>query len=449
MPLLKDKVFYKNIIAIAIPIALQNLISFGVNMTDTVMIGSLGQTQLSAVSLANQVFFIFNILTFGISSGACVLTAQYWGKGDTAAIRRVFAIALDIAVLFSLLFSAAALFFPHEIMCLFSTEAPVIAEGVKYLRIMAFAYFFFGITNTYLTVLRSIENVHISLIVFGTSFIVNVIVNYILIFGKLGFPAMGVVGAAIGTLTARITEFLMISIYIIFVEKKIRFSFKDMLKLDKILFRDYISYGIPVLFNELLWSVGSSMQSVIIGRIGSDFVAANSIVSVFQQLTTIIIFGVASAAAVVVGKAVGSGQNDYVRKCADTLLLLSVGIGIFGAATLLSLRGIAVSFYNVPDATKALAQTLMIIAAINVFFVSVNAINLIGTLRGAGDTKFVFAADTIMIWVLAAPLGMLTGWVFKLPFWIVYFCLKIDEPIKAIVAVARIKGSKWVKNVTR
>ncbi|SDN99682.1 MATE family efflux transporter [Acetanaerobacterium elongatum] len=449
MPLLKDRAFYKNIIAIALPIALQNLIGFGVNMTDTIMIGSLGQTQLSAVSLANQVFFIFNILTFGISSGACVLTAQYWGKGDTAAIRRVFAIALDIAVLFSLLFSAAAFFFPHEIMCLFSTEASIIAEGVKYLRIMAFAYFFFGITNTYLTVLRSIENVHISLIVFGSSFVVNVIVNYLLIFGKLGFPKMGVVGAAIGTLTARIVEFIMIIVYIVFVEKKIRFSFTDMLKPDRLLFRDYISYGIPVLFNELLWSVGSSMQSVIIGRIGSDFVAANSITGVFMQLTTIIIFGVASAAAVVVGKAVGSGQNDYVRKCADTLMLLSVGIGIFGAAMLLSLRGIAVSFYNVPDATKSLAQTLMIIAAINVFFVSVNAINLIGTLRGAGDTKFVFAADTIMIWVLAAPLGILTGWVLKLPFWIVYFCLKIDEPIKAIASIARIKGSKWVKNVTR
>ncbi len=449
MNLVKDKGFYKNIIAIAIPVALQNLIGFGVNMTDTVMIGALGQNQLSAVSLANQVFFIFNILTFGIASGASVLTAQYWGKGDIGAIRRVFAIALDIATIFSLAFSAVAIFFPQQVMQLFSTEAPVIAEGVKYLQIMGFAYFFFGITNTYLSIIRSVEQVHISLLVFGTSFVINVIVNYVLIFGKFGMPALGVRGAAIGTLVARVTEFIMITVYIVFYEKKVRFSFKDMLKLDKTLFGDFIRYGVPVVFNELFWSVGMSLQSVIIGRIGSDFVAANSIVGVFQQLTTIVIFGIANAAAVVVGKAVGSGKNEYVRQCANTLLLLSAGVGVVGTAVMLALRGIAVSFYNVPDATKEMAQVIMIVAALNVFFVSLNAINLIGTLRGAGDTKFVFVADTIMIWVLSAPLGMLAGWVLKLPVWVVFLCLRIDEPLKAIITISRIKGTKWVRNVTR
>lgn len=449
MKFVEEKSFYTTIAAIALPIALQNLIGFGVNMTDTLMIGSLGEAQLSAVALANQPFFILLILTFGISSGVSVLTAQYWGKGEMTPIRRSFAIALNVGMLLSVVFFVGAFFFPREIMSIYSKEPQIIELGAQYLKIMSFAYLFYGITNTYLCSLRSVEVVKISLLVYGVSFGVNLIINYTLIFGNFGFPAMGVRGAAIGTLVARITEFLIALIFMMFFEKKVQLRFNDLFKIDKVLFGDYLRHGVPVLFNELLWSVGMSVQSVIIGRIGSEFVAANSIVGVLQQLTTIVIFGMANAGAVVIGKAVGTGKNDYVRRCANTLLALSVGVGLIGSVIMFSLRGVAIGFYNFPETTNLIANQLVIVAAVNVFFISVCAINLVGTLRGAGDTRFVFIADTILIWVLSAPLGMLAGWVLKWPAWAVFICLRVDEPLKALLILLRLKGQKWINNVTR
>lgn len=449
MRLIKEKSFYKTIAAIALPIALQNLIGFGVNMTDTLMIGSLGEAPLSAVALANQPFFILNILTFGISSGISVLTAQYWGKGDVKSIKRIFAIALDLGILLSFIFFIGAFFFPREIMGIYSNEEHIIELGAQYLQIMAFAYLFYGVTNTYLSTIRSVEVVKIPLLVYGVSFFFNVIVNYLLIFGKFGFPEMGVRGAAIGTLVARFTEFVIVLVFMRFFEKKVQLHFADLFKIDMVLFGDYVRHGMPVLFNELLWSVGMSVQSMIIGRIGSDFVAANSIVGVLQQLTTIVIFGLSNAGAVVIGKAVGTGKNDHVRECADTMLVLSLGIGAIGATIMYFLRGVAIDFYNVPDTTKAIANGLMIVASVNLFFVSVCSINLVGTLRGAGDTRFVFFADTILLWVLSAPLGILSGWVLGWPAWAVFFCLRVDEPLKALAIVLRLRGQKWINNVTR
>lgn len=449
MKFVKDKSFYITLAAIAFPVALQNLIGFGVNMTDTLMIGALGEAQLSAVSLANQPFFIFNILTFGVSSGISVLTAQYWGKGDVLSIRKSFAIALDVAIVLSFVFFVLTFFFPRAVMSLYSNEEQIITLGAQYLKILSVAFVCYGITNTYLSVLRSVEVVRIQLLVYGISFLVNVVVNYVLIFGKLGFPALGVRGAAIGTVIARIAEVIIVLIYRAFFEQKVQLRIADLLRIDTVLLRDYLRHGMPVLFNELLWSVGMSLQSMIIGRIGSDFVAANSIVGVVQQLTTVIIFGISSAAAVVVGKAVGTGKNEYVRRCADTLLVLSVGVGLIGAAIMYLLRGIAIGFYNVPETTKLIANSLMIVAAVNLFFVSICSINLVGTLRGAGDTRFVFVVDTILIWALSAPLGMLSGWVLGWPAWAVFICLRIDEPLKALAITIRLKGQKWINNVTR
>lgn len=449
MKLIKERAFYISVLSIALPIALQNLISFGVNMTDTLMMGVLGEVQMSAVSLASQPFFIFSVLTFGISSGISVLTSQYWGKADILPIRRTFAIALNAATFLSLIFFIGTFFFPRQIMSIYSDEATIIELGAQYLKIISFAYLLYGFTNTYLCILRSVEAVKIPLLVYGISFFIDASVNYILVFGKLGLPAMGVRGAAIGTVIARAAELLMVLVYMYRFEKKVQLRISDLFKIDLVLLGDYLRHGLPVLLNELLWSVGMSAQAMIIGRIGSDFVAANSIVSVVQQFTTIAVFGMANAGAVVIGKAVGTGKNEYVRRCANTLYLLSMGIGVLGAMGMLLLRRVAVNFYNVPVQTKEIANTLLLVAAVNLFFVSICSINLIGTLRGSGDTRFVFVADTIMIWVLSVPLGMLTGWVLQWPPWAVFICLRVDEPLKALAVSLRLKGNKWINNVTR
>lgn len=289
----KDRSFYKTLLAIALPIGLQNLITFAVSMADTVMLGALGDVALSASSLANQPTFIFSVLVFGIASGACVLSAQYWGKKDLDRIQLIFGMGIKAALVFSILVTLLAFLFPEQIMRIFTNEEPVIAAGTEYLSVICFTYFFLGITSILTSMLKSIEIVRISVVVSCISVAVNVFFNWILIFGNLGAPAMGVRGAAIATLIARITETAIVIVYMVFFEKKVNFQLKKMLPNDKELWKDFFKYGLPVVINEFMWSLGTSMQSIVIGRLGAAAVSANSITGVVQQLATIFIFGVA------------------------------------------------------------------------------------------------------------------------------------------------------------
>lgn len=447
--LVKDKAFYKMLLGISVPIALQNLISFGVNLTDTVMLGSLGEVSISAVQQANQPFFIFTLLTVGLAGGATVLTSQYWGKGDVGAINKVFAIALKTAFVVSLAVTAAVLLFPAGVMRIFTNDAQVVEKGVGYLRIVAFSYFFYGITNTYLTTLRSVENVRISLGVYGTSFVINVACNAVFIFGLLGMPALGVRGAAIGTLVARICEFGMVLVYMLRFEKKLRFRLRLLRRLDRPLLRDYLQHSTPVVLNELFWGTGMSVHAMILGRLGAQVIAASTIANVVQQLTTVYIFGISHAAAVIVGKAIGAGREAYAKRCAVTLELLSIGVGAVSLAALLLLRGFAVSFYNVDAATKLLAGQMMVVLAFTVFFQSSSLPCIIGILRGGGDTRFGMALDLSFMWLFSIPLGLLCAFVWKLPVLVVYMALRCEEVCKFIICLFRLFSFKWVRNVTR
>ena len=304
---LKDKIitdrgFYKALMAVAIPIALQNLIGFGVNMMDTIMLGQLGQVQLSASSLANQPFFVFSMFSFGFAAGGSVMISQYWGKGDTDAISKIMAIGLKFVAVLSLVVTALVALFPSQIMGLFTADKQVIAEGVRYLKIIAYSYFFYGVSNCYITSLRGVEQVKISVAIYGTSFFVNVIINYIFIFGKFGAPAMGVAGAAIGTLAARVSELAMSVVYMEFFEKRTGFRFKHLFApMDKALLGDYVKTSLPVAFNEIAWGFSTSVHAAILGRMGAAVVAANSIVNVVTQLAFVFLFGIANATALQIG----------------------------------------------------------------------------------------------------------------------------------------------------
>lgn len=447
--LVKDKSFYKSLAAIALPIALQNIIGFGVQLMDTIMVGSLGDISLSGVSLANQPFFVFMIFNFGLASGGAVLIAQYWGRKNVDAVRRIMGISMRFVVIAAVVFTLICNVIPEKIVGLFSAEKVVIAEGVRYLKVVSFSYLFYGLSSCYLNSMRAVEKVVMSTVVYVVSFFINVLMNWIFIFGKLGAPALGVVGAAVGTLAARFTEFLMVAVYMHFIEKDIRFHFSFLLKTERQLLPDYLRHSLPVVGSELIWSLGTVVQTAIIGNIGSVFVSANSIAAVVQQLAQVMLFGVGNAAAVLIGKTVGGGKIEAGKKMAKTILLLAFGLGLFSCGLIFLIRRPLAAIYNVTPEAKALAVDIMGVMGAIMVASAVEVVCIIGILRGAGDTRFAFVVDAGCVWFIGVPMGYLAGFVWKLPVLLVYVCLRSDLPVRLAICLVRIFRGRYIKNVTR
>lgn len=450
----RDRSFYKSLFAVALPIALQNLITFATSMADTIMLGRADSEGilLSASSLANQPFFILSLICFGMSGAATVLASQYWGKRDINSIKTIFAIVLRITLLLSVLMGSAVLLFPEQVMSIYSNRPEIIEKGAEYLRILGFAYFTFGISNTLVCSLRSVEIVKISVVVNVSSFFVNCFINWVLIFGNLGAPALGIRGAAIGTLVARLLEFVIVFVYLFFIDKRLKFKFKDFLLRDGTLFKDLIKHGTPVALNELMWAAGISVQAAVLGHItysSGDPVAANSIASMVQQLSTVFVLGLANAAAVMVGKKIGEGDLAEAKRRANTLQIIGVLVGILAMGIILLIKNTVVNFYTVSEETKLLAGELLTVVAFISVFVSVGSMGIIGILRGAGDTRFCLVMEMIAMWLVAIPLALLFSSVLRFPVPLVLVGMKFDEPVKSVACFIRMRGTKWIKQVAR
>lgn len=447
--LIKDRDFYRKLCSIAVPISIQNIINFGVQMMDNVMVGSLGDTALSAANLAGQPFFVFMVLNFGLASGGAVLIAQYWGRGETRVVRRVIGISMRCIAVTALVFTVVCISFPTAILSLFSTEAEVITLGAEYLSIVAFSYMFNGLASCYLMSLRAVENVRLSTVVYSASFFVNVFFNYVFIFGKLGFPELGLAGAAVGTVIARFSEFVIVTVYMSFIEKKVGFGLRYLFRRERELWPDYIRHSVPVVGSELIWSLATVTQAAIIGRIGSTFVAANSIANVVQQLAMVTMFGVGNATAVIMGKTVGEGRIQRARDIGRTMTVISLLIGLFGCGLIFGVRNYTVLLYRVSNETRELAVSIMGVMAIAIIGNAIEITSITGVLRGAGDTRFAFAVDAGCAWLISVPMGLLAGFVWKLPVIWVYICLRFDIPVRVSLCLARIFKGRYIKNVTR
>lgn len=454
MRLITSKRFYKNTIAIAIPIALQNLITYGTSMMDTIMLGRADDTGtlLSASSLANQPFFLLSLICFGLSGASLVLSSQYWGKRDLKAVRLIYSIILKAAFTISFLMAAVVLIFPEWVMGLYSNNSDIIAAGAQYLRILGWAYVFFGVENTMLCSIRSVELVKISVVVNMTSFCMNVFLNWVLIFGNLGAPALGIQGAAIATLAARLSEFVITFVYLFFIDKRLRFRPKDFLLFDITMAKDLFKHGLPVLLNEMFWSLGITMQAAILGHISysaGDPVAANSIASMIQQLSTVAIFGISNASGVVIGKSIGEKRLEDAKRQADTFIAMGIVVGAIACAFILVMKNIVVGFYTVPDETKELARQLITVIAFVTFFSSMSSVEIVGILRGGGDTRFCLWAEMLALWATAIPLAFCASTFLQWSVPVVLMCMKIDEPIKVIASLIRILKGKWIRELTR
>ncbi|MCI8622178.1 MAG: MATE family efflux transporter [Provencibacterium sp.] len=445
----RDRHFYNQLMRIAIPIALQNLITVMVSMMDTLMIGQLGEVQLSATSIANQLWFLLMIICFGISGGANVLIAQYWGKGDVQVIRRVQAMTYKIALGVSLIFLFISLAFPEAFLSVFTTDAEVIAYGAQYLRIIGFSYPLYALANVTIMMLRSVGTVNISVVMYLVSLVVNTVLNYALIFGHFGAPALGIQGGAAATAIARLFEFGIATGFLLWKEDKLHFRLKDLLPSNRELYKKYISLSIPVIGNELTWGLGASLVGVVIGRMGTNFVAANSIFSVLNQFVSVLIFGIGNAALTLVGNTIGAGEYEKAKQRSVTLYALALIIGIFSGALTLALGPLLRSFYhNLSAETVEIYNSLVLVGALVIVFIALANVGMVGILRAGGDAKFVFFADVAFLWLIAVPLGFITGLWLHWPAPVVYLFLKSDEFLKVICSTVRILRFRWLRDVT-
>lgn len=450
----EKKKFYQLVWGLLIPIALQNLINVGVSAADVLMLGAIGdstaaEVALSASSLAGQVTFIFSLILFGLSSGAAVLTAQYWGKGDHKSIEKILALSVRFAFCFGLLFFLAALAFPEALMRIFAGEAAVIAEGVKYLRIVATSYLFMSFSIVFLNVMRSIERVVVSSVVYFISLIVNVILNFVFIFGCGAIPAMGVAGAAIGTLSARFVELVIVILYAIFQDLPVRFCIRYVFKGDKQLTKDYMKYAIPVLLNELLWGSGASAVTAVIGHLGNAASSANAASQVVRQLGTVFTMGVSNAAAIIIGKSIGEGKEAESRVYANRLVKLSVLLGLASAVVVVACIPILSSLLDLGEEARGNLIMMLCVLSYYILFQSYACVVIVGILRAGGDTKFGLIIDVGALWLFSVPVGALVAFVFHAPLWVTYVVLTADEVIKSFPVAWRFRSGKWLTNVTR
>lgn len=445
----KEKPFYKALFSIAVPLAAQNMITFAVSLADTVMLGQLSETALSAANLANELYFVLMIIGFGITSGSTVFAAQYWGKRDTASIRKIITIMLRITLAFSILATCVAAFLPETFMRLYSDDEAVIAQGAEYLRVMAFGYLFYSVANALFSILRTVRTVKISVIAYLISLCVNISLNWVLIFGHLGFPAMGVRGAAIATVIARFTEFAIAVAYIRFKEDKIRYRFREFFGSVKGYSEAFWKIGAPVVLNESLWSVGATVLSMVIGHISTQFVAANSIATVVWQFFWVAMSGMANATAVMIGNAIGEGDSrELVQRKADTVTYLALGLGLVSCLLMLLVRPFAVQLFAVSEETRKLAMDLLVTRAILMISQGATCQSIVGILRGGGDTRFAMLVDVFFLWTVSIPLGLCAGFLFKWSPPLVLLALRSDEIIKFLVATVRIQRGKWIRDVT-
>lgn len=443
------RVFYRNVFALVVPMALQNLINVGVTAIDVVMLGKVGETALSGSSLAGQIQFIMMLLFFGITSGATVLTAQYWGKKDTRTIEKILGMGLSVSLVVAAAFTIAALVIPETLMQIYSSDVEVITEGARYLRIVGLSYLCIAVTQVYLNIMRSIERVLIATFVYFMSLVVNVVVNALLIFGLCGFPKLGIVGAAIGTLCARITETVIVLVYARTRNRDVRIRLYDMFHIDRVLLRDYMVYAMPVVLNELMWGLGSSANTAVIGHMGSAAVAANSVAQVARQLATVVVFGISNATAIYLGKTIGERQILHARAYAKRFVGLSLLLGTIGGGIILLAAPVARANLELTEQAKQYMNFMFFVMSYFTIVQSVNTTMVVGVFRSGGDTRFGLIMDVSTMWGFSILIGAVAAFVLHASVPVVYVILMSDELIKIPICVYRYRTYKWLNNVTR
>lgn len=444
----KDRSFYKTLFALAVPISLQNLITFAVNFADNLMIGSLGDDAISGVYVGNQLQTVVQMFVAGIEGAILILAAQYWGKRDSSSIRKVVSVGMKFALGVGLLATLSAVLFPEWIIRAFTQEPGVILEGAAYVQIVGFTYLFFSVSQVMIAAMRSVETAKIGLYISCMALVVNVGLNYVLIFGHLGFPAMGVRGAAIATLISRILEMCVSTGYVFFVDKKLRFTLMDLLHTDRQLLWDFIRYGLPIIGGQVVWAVNSLANTKILGCYSAGVIAATSITGMLHNLVYVWMNGMSSAVGIITGKTVGAGLYDKMKEYAKTVQVIFLIVGLVSGAAVFLARDGFISLYNASPEAQEYSRQFINVISVTIIGTCYQAACLFGLVKSGGDISFVFKNDTIFVFLVVLPSSLLAMWLGAPP-WVVFACLKCDQIFKCFVALVKINRYNWMKNLTR
>lgn len=449
MLLTKDKSFYRSLVTLAVPIALQNLVTFCVGLCDNVMMGALGDTAISGVYMGNQIQTLLQTFSGGIEGAILVLAAQYWGRRDRESIKKIISLGLRCTVAFGLVLSLLCICIPRGVISLFTGDAAVIDAGAQYLRTVAFSYVFFCVTQALIAAMRSVECARIGLYVSLVSLAVNAALNYVLIFGKLGAPALGIKGAAVATLISRIVECAVMLVYTFAVDKRLRLRIGELFVTDRTLLCDFFKYGTPIVAGQLVWAANMLSNSAIMGRQSAvGVVAALSVANTLHNLAYVVMNGMSSAIGIITGKTIGRGEEELMREYARTTQVIFIVLGLITGGTLRLLRDPYISIYNIsPDAVHQ-ARLMINVISVTIIGTCYQAACLSGLVKSGGDISFVFKNDCIFVFLVVIPSAVIATAAGAAP-WVVFACLKCDQILKCIVAAVKINRFNWMKNLTR
>ena len=447
----KDNSFYKAMFSMLAIVSLQNLVAFSVNMADNIMLGSYSQNALSGAATVNQIFFVIQQFALSLGNALVALSSQYWGQKRPGPIRILTGITLKVSAAIGVIFILLCAVIPDGILRIFTTDDPIIAEGRSYLFIVMWTFLLFLISNILMSALRAVGTVKISFYISIVSLVVNVGINYVLIFGKLGFQEMGIRGAAIGTLISRVLELLILIIYIAKFDDKLHLFSKGWLSHDQKLFHDFIKIAAPTVGSSVLWSVSVPLQTAILGHLSADAIAANSVATTFYQYLKVVVQAMSATSAVMIGQAIGRGDIERVKSDGRTLCVIDVALGIFLGALLFILRSPLLSLYSASFTETALetAGNLIIIMSFVMVGMSYQMPVCFGIIQGGGDAGWNMKVNLISTWCIVVPLSFAAAFWWKLPVEWVVLCIQSDQFFKGIPAFIHFRKYKWIKKLTR
>ena len=435
----------KEIVRLALPIALQQFMTALVGACDAIMLGKLSQDAMSAVSLATQVTFVFNLFMFAFMAGENMFVAQYYGKGDYTGISQVFSLVTKICGCIAVVFLAGTLFFPEQLMRILTNEETLIVLGSEYLRVIGISYVFSGIAQTFLAIMKNCGAVNMSTLINGVMVILNIVLNAVLIFGLSGFPKMGIKGAALATVLATVVQFLWSVGYVLCRIRAVKFSLRSC---EKKLFGRFWQKTVPLLINNLAWGIGFSMYSVIMGHLGTDAVAANGIANISKNLVVCFCLGLGNAGSIIVGNRLGADRLQEAKEAGGTLTRTAIIAGIVSGLVLIALSPFITKMVDLTPTARGYLQKMLLICSYYIAGKSVNCMTIGGIFAAGGDSKFGMLCDSVTLWCITVPLGCICAFILKLPVMVVYFVLNLDEIIKLPVVYKHYKKYKWIKNLT-
>jgi len=443
----RDKDFFRAMLALAVPVAFQQLITAGLNMIDVLMVGQLGEASVAALGLANQIFFLLILFLFGVTSGMSIFTAQYWGKGDTENIRKVLGICLTLAVSVALLFSLAAILIPEKLMGFYTEDPEVIKLGSSYLRIVGLSYVLTAISVSYISILRSITQVTMTVIVSVCALVLKTALGYTLIFGHFGFPALGVRGAAIGTSVGWVFESLLLIVLVYVLKTPLAANPLTFFRFDRTFVARILKTSMPAALNEVLWSFGITTYNAVYARIGTTAIAAININATIEELMFVLFIGLGNACSVMVGNKIGEGNKDVAFEYSRRITIIAVFLSLVGGVVVFFVRDLVSQLYELSPVALHNLKMIMMVYALSAWLRVFNFMLFIGALRAGGDTRYAMFTELFSIWLIGVPAALIGGFVLHLPVYMVYAMVLLEEAVKAIIIFRRYLSQKWIHDL--